>query len=90
MQDFAKTKLVVDQKLTQSEGGWRIDAGSVLIGILLSAIVVFAGLKVSEHREIQPSNDEIVETTVIVESGIDFEFYEILKRGRFLQQSGKN
>lgn len=90
MQDFAKTKLVVDQELTQSEGGWRIDAGSVLIGILLSAIVVFDGLKVSEHREIQPSNDEIVETTVIVESGIDFEFYEILKRGGFLQQSGKN
>lgn len=85
MQDFAKTKLVVDQELTQFEGGWRIDAGSVLIGILLSAIVVFAGLKVSEHREIQPSNDEIVEATVIVESGIDFEFYEILKRGGFLQ-----
>ena len=84
MQDFAKTKLVVDRESTRCEGGWRIDAGSVLIGILLGTIVVFAGLKVSEYREIQPSSDEIVETTAIDESGIDFEFYEILRRGGFL------
>tara|TARA_B100000900_G_scaffold390345_1_gene383997 strand:+ start:615 stop:905 length:291 start_codon:yes stop_codon:yes gene_type:complete len=80
MQDFAKTRPVAERKLTHPEGEWKIDVGSVLLGVLLGAVVVFVGLKAAEYREIQPSHGEVVETTAIVERDIDFEFYQVLKR----------
>ena len=80
MQDFAKNTSVVDRELAKPLGEWQLDALSVLFGVLLGAIVVFAGLKAAEYREIQPSNEKVVETTDTVERNIDFEFYEILKR----------
>ena len=83
MQDFAKSRTVAARDSVQPVGEWKIDAGSVLFGVLLGAIVVFAGIKAGDYREMQPSNEEPVQTTAIVESGIDFEFYEILKRGGF-------
>jgi hypothetical protein len=83
MQDFAKSRIVAARDSVQPVGHWKIDAGSVLFGVLLGALVVFTGFKAADYREMQPSNEEPVQTTAIVESGIDFEFYEILKRGGF-------
>ena len=54
--------------------------GSVLFGVLIGAIVVFAELKAAEFREIQPSNEKIADNAVVEESDPDFEFYEVLKR----------
>lgn len=73
-------RTVAAQDSVQPVGEWKIDAGSVLFGVLLGAMVVFAGIKAGDYREMQPSNEEEVEATAIVESGIDFEFYEVLKR----------
>ena len=80
MQDFAKNTSVVDRELAQPVDEWKLDSLSVLFGFLLGAIVVFAGLKAAEYREIQSSNEKVVETTATVERNIDFEFYEILTR----------
>ena len=83
MQDFAKNTSVVGPELAHPVGEWKLDALSVLFGVLLGGIVVFAGLKAAEYRETQPSNEKLCEPTAIVESSIDFEFYEVLKRGGF-------
>ena len=80
MQDFAKNTSVVDRELAQPVDEWKLDSLSVLFGFLLGAIVVFAGLKAAEYREIQSSNEKVMETTATVERNIDFEFYEILTR----------
>ena len=93
MQDFAKNTTVVDRELAQPVGEWKLDAVSVLFGGLLDAIVVFAGLKAADYREIQPSNEKSVEPAAIFERDIDFEFYEILKRDNLyspLQNSDSN
>jgi hypothetical protein len=87
MQDFAKTRPIAGRELAPPVGEWRLDAGSVLFGVLLGAIVVIAGLRAADYQEIQPSNEELDETTAFVESGIDFEFYEVLKRGGFFPPS---
>jgi hypothetical protein len=80
MQDFAKNTTVVDRELAQPVGEWKLDVASVLFGVLLGAIVVFAGLKAAEYREIRPSNEGSAENSAVVESGLEFEFYEFLKR----------
>ena len=80
MQDFAKNRPVQERKISQPVGEWKLDALSVLFGVLLGAIVVFAGLKAAEYRETQSFNVKVVEPTAIVERDIDFEFYEVLKR----------
>ena len=80
MQDFAKNRTVAARNSVQPAGEWKIDAGSVLFGVLLGAIVVFAGIKAGDYREMQPSDEEPVQTTAIVENNLEFEFYELLKR----------
>jgi surfactin synthase thioesterase subunit len=44
MQDFAKTRPIAGRELAPPVDEWRLDAGSVLFGVLLGAIVAFAGL----------------------------------------------
>jgi len=80
MQDFAKTRPIAGRELAPPVDEWRLDAGSVLFGFLLGAIVVFAGLKAAEFREIRPLNEEISDNAVVEESGPDFEFYDVLQR----------
>jgi hypothetical protein len=80
MQDFAKNTTLIDRESAQPVGEWKLDAASVLFGVSLGAIVVFAGLKAAEYREIQPSNEGAAENSAVVESGLEFEFYELLKR----------
>jgi hypothetical protein len=80
MTDFAKTRSTVDRVSAEHKVEWKIDPASVLLGVLLGAVVVFAGLKTAKYQEIQPSDEVIVEKNAVAESGIDFEFYEVLKR----------
>ena len=79
MQDFAKYRSVENGELERPEVEWGLDPISMLFGVLLGAIVVFAWLKAKDYREIQPAIEELVGTKAVVESGIDFEFYELLK-----------
>lgn len=93
MQDFAKSRPVVERETALPAGEWKLDAASVLFGVLLGAIVVFAGLQAADYREMQPSNEKSVEPAAIIEKDIDFEFYEILKRDNLyspLQNSDSN
>lgn len=80
MQDFAKNTTPIDRELAQPVGEWKLDALSVLFGVLLGAIVVFAGLKAADYREIQPSNEEVVERATEQDPRLEFEFYTELKR----------
>jgi len=81
MQDFAKTRSITGRELAPSMNEWNLDAGSVLFGVLLGAIVAFAGLKAAEYREIQSSDKRTADDNAVVEeSEHDFEFYEVLKR----------
>jgi len=79
MQDFAKSTSVVGREQEQPEGEWKIDAGSVLFGVLLGAMVVFAGFKAADYREMQPSIQKATEDSAAVENNFEFEFYELLK-----------
>ena len=85
MQDFAKSRTFAARDSVQPVGEWKIDAGSVLFGVLLGAMVVFAGIKAGDYREMRPSNEEPVQTTAIVENNHEFEFYELLKRDDLYQ-----
>jgi len=80
MRDFAKNTSVVDRELAQPVGEWKLDAASVLFGILLGAIVVFAGFKASSREEIKPNTNVVSEDTAEEASVLRFEFYEMLKR----------
>jgi len=81
MQDFAKTRPIAGRELAPLVDEWRLDAVSVLFGVLLGAIVAFAGLKAAESREIQSSDERTADDNAVVEeSKHDFEFYEVLKR----------
>ena len=80
MQDFAKIRPNADRKIAPPADEWNLDAGSMLIGVLLGAIAVFAGLNAAEYQEIQSSDEKIAGNAVVEESEPDFEFYEVLKR----------
>ena len=80
MQDFAKYRRFERAELEGSDTEWSLDPISVLFGALMGAIVVFAGLKVSEHQEMQPSTDQVAEETAADDSTPQFKFYTELKR----------
>ena len=80
MQDFAKYRRFERAELEGSDTEWGLDPISVLFGVLMGAIVVFAGLKVSEHQEMQPSTDQVAEETAADDSTPRFKFYTELKR----------
>ena len=80
MQDFAKYSRFERAELEGSDTEWGLDPISVLFGVLMGAIVVFAGLKVSEHQETQPSTDQVAEETAMEDSSSQFLFYTELKR----------
>ena len=80
MQDFAKSRTVLARDSVQPVGEWKIDAGSVLFGALLGAMVVFAGFKAADYRETQEYNGEIIGHDTNGATGITFEFYTELKR----------
>ncbi len=80
MQDFAKSRTFAARDSVQPAGEWKIDAGSVLFGVLLGAIVVFAGIKAGDYREIQPATEQSAEETAVEDSSTQFQFYTELKR----------
>ena len=80
MQDFAKNTSVVDRELAQPVGEWKLDALSVLFGVLLGAIVVFTWLKMSECREMQPTINQEINETVVEDTSLQFQFYTELKK----------
>jgi len=80
MQDFAKNTSDVGRELEQPEGEWSLDPASLFLGVLLGAIVVFAGLKASEYQKIQQADRELAESRPTREPVMEFEFYEELKR----------
>ena len=80
MQDFAKYRRFERAELEGSDTVWSLDPISVLFGVLMSAVVVFAGLKVSEHQEMQPTTDPVAEGISMEDPSLQFEFYTELKR----------
>ena len=80
MQDFAKSRTVAARDSVQPVGEWKIDAGSVLFGVLLGAMVVFAGIKAADYRETEEYSVEITGHDTHDATGITFEFYTELKR----------
>ena len=80
MQDFAKTRPAADRELIHPKSEWKIDVGSVLFGVLLGAIVVFAGLKGADPRQIQPTTEQLAEENAEDDSSTQFQFYTELKR----------
>ena len=80
MQDFAKYRRFERAELEADEPEWGLDPISVLFGALMGAIVVFAGLKVSEYREMKPITDQLVEEASMEDSSSRFQFYTELKR----------
>ena len=80
MQDFAKYRPAEKGELERSEVEWGLDPISMLFGVLLGAIVVFAWLKVSEYREMQPTTSQVINETVVGDTSSRFQFYTELKR----------
>jgi len=80
MQDFAKYRTSKSEDLVGTETEWSLEPVSVLFGALMGAIVVFAGLKISEYREMQPITDQLVEDASMEDSSSRFQFYTELKR----------
>lgn len=80
MQDFAKNRTVAARDSVELVGEWKIDAGSVLFGVLLGAMIVIAGFKAADHRETQEYSGEPIGHDTNDATGITFEFYTELKR----------
>ena len=80
MQDFAKYRRFECAELEVSGTEWSLDPISVLFGVLMGAIAVFAALKVSEHQETQPATDQVAEETAADDSTPRFKFYTELKK----------
>ena len=84
MQDFAKTRPVAGRELIHPKSEWKIDVGSVLFGVLLGAIAVFAGLKGADPRQIHPTTEQLAEENAVEDSvedsSMQFQFYTELKR----------
>ena len=80
MQDFAKYRAAGNRDLERFEAEWKLDPISMLFGVLLGAIVVFAWLKVSEYQEIQPPTNQVINETVMDDTSSRFQFYTELKR----------
>ena len=80
MQDFAKYRRFERAELEAAEPEWNLDPISVLFGVLMGAIVVFAGLKASEYRDMKPITDQPSEEAAVEDSSSRFQFYTELKR----------
>ena len=80
MQDCAKSIPVTKREIAQAAGEWKPDAVSVLFGVLLGAMVIFAGIKAAEYRETQPTIDREVNETFVEDTSLQFQFYTELKR----------
>lgn len=80
MQDFAKQRLTRNTELPRPQVERVLDPFSVLFGLLIGAIVMCAGIKVSEHRDTQSQVTEITEQRFSNDHGIKIQFYEELKR----------
>jgi len=78
MQDFAKYNENIALEATDSE--WVLDLPSVLFGILLGAIVVFAAFRVIDYRDTRITSDQVVESATEQDPRLEFEFYTELKR----------
>jgi len=80
MQDFAKYRRFERAELEGVKPEWSLDPISMLFGVLMGAIVVFAGLKVSEYRDMKPITDQSVGEAAVEDSSSRFQFYTELKR----------
>ena len=78
MQDFAKYR--ENNTLEASDSEWVLDLPSVLFGILLGAIVVFAAFRVINYRDMRITSDQVVESATEQDPRLEFEFYTELKR----------
>ena len=68
MQDFAKYRRFERTEIGGSDTEWSLEPISVLFGVLMGAIVVFAVHKVSDHQEMQPTTDPVAEENAMEDS----------------------
>ena len=80
MQDFAKCRSVETGEIERSWADWELDPISMLVGVLLGAIMVFAWLQVSEDRDIQPTANQVINETIAEDTSLQFQFYTELKK----------